>query len=130
MTITLAALTLACCVGAVTAGPAPALEPAWADCNTHGRLTHTYTAAQLQDSLAHMPADVLEYTNCSDVLHQALQAELANLRASGGAGGSGGSFLPTPVIVVLVILLLAAGGLGAVALRRRREDAGGGETNR
>src|SRR5579859_1268514 len=103
MWIACAVLTLALSgAGALAAGPSLALEPAWQDCNLHERLTHNYTPSQIQDSLAHMPADVLQYSNCYDVLHQALAADLAKLRAA-GSGGSGGSFLPTPVLIVLVL---------------------------
>jgi hypothetical protein len=123
MTIALAVLALALSwAGALGAGPSQALEPAWADCNTNGRLTHHYSASQLQGALVSMPADIREYTNCSDVLQQALRVEL---HGGSGSGGSGGSFLPTPVVVVLVVLLLAAAGLGAVALRRRRDGDDG-----
>jgi hypothetical protein len=124
MTIALAVLALALIwAGTIGTGSGQALEPAWADCNANARLTHHYTASQLQSALVSMPADVREYTNCNDVLQAALRAELGG--GAGGSGGSGGSFLPTPVVVVLVVLLLAAAGLGAVALRRRREGGDG-----
>jgi hypothetical protein len=68
-----------------------------------------------------MPADVREYSDCSDVLHRALIAELAAAHGGSGGGGSsgGGSVLPAPVIGVLAALVVAAAGLGVVALRRR-----------
>src|SRR5947209_4760352 len=95
MTIALAVLALALTwAGSLGAVSAQALEPAWADCNANARLTHHYTPSQLQSALVSMPADVREYTNCNDVLQQALRAELSG---AGGSGGSGGSFLPTPV---------------------------------
>jgi hypothetical protein len=120
---TVAALTS----GALAAPAAGAsLSPVVADCNAHGRLTRTYTLAELQLALSTLPADVKEYTNCSDVISRALLAQTANHSDGGGSGGgSGGSFLPTPVIVVLVVLVLAGATFAAVAVRRRR-DAGEG----
>lgn len=115
---------------------APALaagqSPAVTDCNAHGRLTHPYTAKQLQTALSTMPADIKEYTDCYDVIQRALLAKVGAQHKSGsggavsgssGSSGSGGSFLPTPVIIVIVVLVLAAATFGALALRRR---AGGG----
>lgn len=100
-------------------GAAAGLSPPVADCNAHGQLTHSYSAAELRGALATMPADVNEYTNCHDVIQRALLAKLGKLGGSGGSGG-GGSFLPTWLLVVLVLLVLAGAGLGAVALRNRQ----------
>lgn len=113
---------------AASATPAlAATNPAVADCVAHGGLTHSYTAAQLQNGLTTMATDIKQYTDCYDVIQQALLAKLGRLPSSGAApsGGSGGSFLPTPVIAVLIALALAAAGFGAVALRRR--SGGGGQ---
>jgi hypothetical protein len=92
-----------------------------ADCNAHGRLTRTYSSAELQAALASMPADVKEYTNCYDVIQRALLGRLGRSHAAPpvSSGGSGGAFLPTPVIVGLVVLALAGGGFGVMAIRRR-----------
>jgi hypothetical protein len=91
------------------------------DCQSNGKLTGSYTHAQLSHALAVMPATVKEYTNCFDVITQAQLASVGTGHFKGGAGGgSGGSFLPTPVIVILVLLVLAAVTFGAVAIRRRR----------
>jgi hypothetical protein len=107
-------------VGCLTAGSATAagLSPPVADCDTHGYLKRSYSAAELRNALATMPADVSEYTNCHDVIQRALLAKLGKLADAGGSGG--GSFLPTWLLVVLILLLLGGAGLGAVALRNRR----------
>jgi hypothetical protein len=103
------------------AAPASAasLSQPVADCNTHNQLTHHYSVAQLRSALATMPADVKEYTNCSDVIQRALLAELGTLRGHGGSGGGGGSFLPTPVIVILAVLVVGGAAFGAYAYQRR-----------
>jgi hypothetical protein len=100
------------------ASRAAGLSAPVADCNTHAELTHHYSIAELRGALATMPADIKEYTNCSDVIQRALLAELGGLRGSGGAGSGGGSFLPTPLIVVLALLVVAGAGFGVYAWRR------------
>ncbi len=121
-------LALACAAVALaaTALAAPlasaASNPVISDCSNNGRLTHTYTLAELRHALATLPASTKEYTNCSDVLNQAIVAALRTGSYSGGSGkSSGGSFLPTPVIVILVVLILAALTFGGLAVRRRRQ---------
>jgi hypothetical protein len=42
-----------------------------ADCSDDGVLQGHYTAAQLRDARKHLPSDVAEYTDCSDVLRKA-----------------------------------------------------------
>jgi hypothetical protein len=118
---TLAGAAVALVVALLAAAPASArLSKAVADCNTHTRLTQTYTAAQLRTALNTMPADVKEYTNCYDVIQRALLADIGGIKADGGGGGGGGSsFLPTPLLIVLGVLVVAAGGLAVVARRRR-----------
>ena len=93
------------------------------DCQAHGRLTQSYTVAELQHALATLPADVKQYTDCQDVITRALDAALKN-PASGSAssGRSGGSFLPTWLIIVIVLLVLAGATVGAIAIRRRRQS--------
>jgi hypothetical protein len=121
--------TVGALTGAAFVAPAGAasLNPVVADCNAHGRLTQTYSLGELQTALSTLPADVKEYTNCSDVINRALLAQTGSHSNSGsGGGGSGGSFLPTPVIVILVLLVLAAATFGAMAVRRGREGDGGG----
>jgi hypothetical protein len=115
------ALPLAALAGSPAAASAAGLSAPVSDCNTHARLTHQYTVAQLRNALAAMPADVKEYTNCGDVIQRQLLAQLGELRGHGssGTGSGGGSFLPTPVIVVLALLVLGGAGFAAYAWRRR-----------
>jgi hypothetical protein len=106
---------------AFTAGPALAAgNQVIKDCQANGQLTGQYTLGQLRHALGILPASVKEYTNCSDVIQQAILAARHGRRGGGSGSGSGGSFLPTPVIVILVVLILAAVTFGAVAIRRRR----------
>lgn len=106
----------------LAAAPASArLSKPVADCNTHTRLTQTYTAAQLRTALNTMPADVKEYTNCYDVIQRALLAQIGSTKVDGGGGdgGGGSSFLPTPLLIVLGVLVVGAGGFAVIARRRR-----------
>jgi hypothetical protein len=121
-------ISLLCAIGALygVSLPPPAvaagISPPVADCSAHGQLTRHYSPSQLRTALATMPADVAEYTNCSDVIRRALIAALGPLK-EGGSGGGGGSFLPSWVIAVFVVLVLAGAGTAAVALRNRRRAA-------
>ena len=118
-------LTVLCALGGapwaffVASAAAAGLSRPVADCDAHARLTHKYSVAQLRSALATMPADVKEYTNCGDVIQQALLAELGSLHGRGGPGQGGGSFLPTPLIVVLGLLVVGGVAFAAFATRRR-----------
>jgi hypothetical protein len=106
--------------GAVLPAPAAgaSTSPPVVDCSLHGRLTRHYSASELRNAIATMPADISEYTNCPDVIRSAL---LADLHLKGPASGDGGgSFLPAWVIAILVVLVLTGAGAGAVAMRNRR----------
>ena len=107
-------------IAVLGAAPASArLSKAVADCNTHTRLTETYSAAQLRTALNTMPADVKEYTDCYDVIQRALLADIGGIKADGGdSGGGGSSFLPTPLLIVLGVLVVAAGVFAVIARRR------------
>jgi hypothetical protein len=120
----LAAFTFA----AQSAVAASSSNPVIADCLSHpGGLTGNYTAKQLTQALQVMPAEVKEYTNCSDVINRALLSAVGKSGGQGGGtGGGSGSFLPTPVIVILVLLILGAVAFWAMAVRRRQAEAGGG----
>lgn len=107
---------LGCSLAGVASGATP--NPT-ADCSAHGRLTQQYTAAELRQALATLPADVREYTPCFDELTAALLAAVHG--GKGGGGGSGSGLLSTPVIVIVVVLVLAAATLAAIAVRRRRD---------
>jgi hypothetical protein len=56
-----------------------------------GRLTGTYTSAQIRDALEHIPDDVDQYSDCRDVLRRALlnQASSSGHHGNGGGGGGG-----------------------------------------
>jgi hypothetical protein len=96
------------------------------DCQSTGKLSHSYTLAELRHALAVMPASVKQYTSCYDVITQGILTVRSG-KKTGPTGGSGGSFLPTPVIIILVVLILAAVTFGALAIRRRRMGPDGGE---
>jgi hypothetical protein len=130
------AIVLGCAVTVLTGG-ALAVPSAWAaagnpiinDCEASGQLTHAYTLSQLRHALAVMPASVKQYTNCYDVIQQALiQARKTGSAGPAASGGSGGSFLPTPVLIILIVLVLAALGLGGLALVRRRRRPSDGRS--
>ena len=106
--------------GAASGGTA---AQAITDCNDHGRLTQSYSAQVLRQALSQMPADVREYTDCSDVIERQLLKQIGKSGAGTAGtetGSTSGSFLPTWLIVVIVVLALAAVTFGALALRRRR----------
>lgn len=100
-----------------TPASAAGLSPPVADCQLHGHLTQTYTAAQLRHGLSTMPAYIREYSGCYNVLQQALLEKIGHLK--GGTASGGSSFLPTWLIVVLAILVLGGAAFGIVALRGR-----------
>lgn len=109
---------------ALVATPASAAtNPATADCVAHAGLTHSYSAAQLQNALDSMATDVKQYTDCYDVIQQALFTKLGKTSVTGKPASStstSGSFLPVPILALLIVFAIAAAGFGAVAVRRRR----------
>jgi hypothetical protein len=111
-------------VGAASAAAPTSGAPVIADCRLHGRLTQTYSIAQLENALATMPIDVQQYTDCEDVIRTALNDALRKAGTSGSTtgGGSGGSFLPTWLIVVIIVLVLGALGFAVAAYRQRRQN--------
>jgi hypothetical protein len=62
-----------------------------------GRLTGSYTSAQIRDALEHIPDDVDQYSDCRDVLRRALLSQASNSgnndgnNNGGGGGGAGAS---------------------------------------
>lgn len=79
------ALLLALCVPSLAHASAAAVVR---DCQD-GTLDHTYSQKDYADALAHMPADVDEYTNCRDVIKR---AQLGGAGSGGGNGAGGGGF--------------------------------------
>ena len=69
------------------------------NCESNGQLTHQYTHQELAHALAVMPASVKQYTNCYDVIQQALVKGQGRTGTAGSSSSS--SFLPTSVIVIL-----------------------------
>ncbi|HET6509459.1 MAG TPA: hypothetical protein VFG42_21860 [Baekduia sp.] len=57
------------------------------DCANDGKLDKTYTQSQLADAIAHLPADVDEYSDCRDILRR---AQLNGGSSGGGSSNSGG----------------------------------------
>lgn len=86
-----------------------------------GQLTQRWSASQLRQALATMPADIREYSDCYDVIQQALLAKIGKLKG-GGTSGGGGSLLPVWLLVVLIVLVLGAVGFGIAAFRGRGRD--------
>ncbi|WP_205696661.1 hypothetical protein [Conexibacter sp. SYSU D00693] len=52
------------------------------DCGDDGKLSKTYSQAELRDALKELPTDIDEYTDCRDIIRDA---------RLGGAGGGGGN---------------------------------------
>src|ERR1700742_1790931 len=89
-------LLAALLTGAVLAVSGPAATPAFAagnpvvqDCFSHGKLTQTYTKAELRHALSVMSSYVKQYSDCQSVVQNAL-ANGGGVKAT-GAGKSGGS---------------------------------------
>ena len=117
--VLLAALALA---GALRAAPAVAagISPPVADCLKNGGLTRNYSLPELEHALHTLNAAVSEYSNCSAVIQQAIQARIGG-NLHGGNGKGGGSFLPTWLLVLLIVLVLGGAGFAGVAIRRRQD---------
>jgi hypothetical protein len=123
-------LLAALLTGAVLATSGPAAAPAFAagnpvvsDCYRHGKLTHTYTTAELHHALTVMSSYIKQYSNCQSVVETAL----ANGTVSAnGTGKSGGSSISTAVIVVIVVVVLAIAAFAGLLIRRRRRLVAGG----
>jgi hypothetical protein len=55
-----------------------------------GRLTGSYTPAQIRDARNNIPDDIDQYSDCRDVLTRALLAGAADKGGDGGSGGGSG----------------------------------------
>jgi hypothetical protein len=60
------------------------------DCSQDGHIDGHYTVQQLRNAQSHIPSDIDQYTDCRDVIAQALAQAQAG-RGGGGGGGAGGS---------------------------------------
>jgi hypothetical protein len=111
--------------GAVLAVSGPAVTPAFAagntvvsDCFSHGKLTQTYTKAELRHALAVMSSYVKQYSDCQSVVENALATGAVS--ANGTGKGGGGSSISTPAIIVIVVVVLAIVAFAGLLIRRRR----------
>ena len=105
---------------ATAAQPAfAAPSPVIADCNSHGQLTQRYSVTQLHTALATMPPEVQEYTDCYNVIQNALEAQVAGHRVDPSNGSGSGGGLSTPLLIVIILLVVGGGVLGGVAMQRR-----------
>ena len=95
------------------------------ECQSSGQLTHTFSKADLRLALSVMSAEIKQYTNCYDVVHQALINDVTVSGKAPAPKSSGGSSLSTPVIIVIVVVVLAAVVFGGLAIRRRRGGGSG-----
>jgi hypothetical protein len=121
----LAGLVLA--VSGTVATPALAAgNPVVQDCFDHGKLTQTYTKAELNRALTVMSSYVKEYSDCQSVIETALASGKLKPNGGGTGKGGGGSSISTPVIIVIVVVVLAILAFGALLIRRRRRLTGGG----
>jgi len=60
------------------------------DCSLDEQISGTYTQSDYKQALAHMPADMREYTGCYSVIQDAqLQAAAHHDTRTGGGGGGG-----------------------------------------
>lgn len=120
-TLLLATVLTATALAVSGAAAAPALaagNPVIQDCYTHGKLTQTYSKAELNRALHQMSSYIKQYTNCQTAIQNALQNP--NDVKANGTGGSGGSSISTGLIIVIVIVALAIVGFVGVLIRRRR----------
>jgi hypothetical protein len=123
-------LLAALLTGAVLAVSGPAVTPAFAagnpvvsDCFSHGKLTKTYTKAELRHALAVMSSYVKQYSDCESVVQNALATGKVTVNGGGDGGGGtggGGSSISTPVIIVIVVVVLAIVAFAGLLIRRRR----------
>ena len=118
----LLAALLTCAVLAVSgtaATPAFAAgNPVVQDCFSHGKLTQTYTKAELRHALSVMSSYVKQYSDCQSVVQNALAN--GTVSANGTGKSSGGSSISTPVIIVIVVVVLAILAFAGLLIRRRR----------
>jgi hypothetical protein len=79
-----ALLCLAAPTGALAASGSAVIR----DCTANGKITQHHSQRELRDALANLPADIEEYSNCRQLIRQAL---LGSGRGGGGSGSGGSS---------------------------------------
>jgi hypothetical protein len=126
-------LLAALLTGAVLAVSGPAATPAFAagnpvvsDCYSHGKLTQTYTKAELRHALAVMSSYIKQYSNCQSVVQSALVSGKVTVNGGGDGDSGGGSSISTAVVVVIVVVVLAIVAFAGLLIRRRRRLTGPG----
>jgi hypothetical protein len=130
-------LLAALLTGAVLAVSGPGATPAFAagnavvsDCYSHGKLTKTYTKAELRHALAVMSSYVQQYSDCQSVVQNALASGKVTVNGGGGSNnggdGGGGSSSSTAVIIVIVVVVLAIAAFVGLLIRRRRRLSAAG----
>lgn len=87
----LAALLAIVVVSLTVLAPAAQANTVIADCNDDGRLDRDYSRSELKKALENLPTDIDEYSNCRDVITQALDAKLSGRDDKRGGGGGGGA---------------------------------------
>jgi hypothetical protein len=101
-------------------GATSAVQRILAQCNANSRLTGHFTPEQLRQALAQMPADLSEYTDCTQAIRGQLLVELSHTPgARPRSEGSGGVSGTTIVIIIAIVIIL--GGTGATVLARWRQ---------
>lgn len=124
---------LLCLTGIIlfAGGPALAESPVLVDCNSHRAVTGHYSLAQLRSALAHIPADMQEYSVCPAAIQRQILIQEGRLKlkrpGSAGSRGSGGSSGALVIGIILLVIVLAGGGF-AYAARRRSVGGGGPQT--
>ncbi|QEC46277.1 hypothetical protein FSW04_00915 [Baekduia soli] len=59
------------------------------DCTDDGQLSRSYSQSDYAQALAHLPADIDEYSDCRDVIRRAQLGGAGGGSSSNGGGGSG-----------------------------------------
>jgi len=94
--ITLALVALATLlIAAAPSAHAKGYRDAIRDCYDDGQLEGHYSRHELQQALKHLPSDINEYSDCANVLRQALLAGTTR----GGGGGTGPTVPGNPALV-------------------------------
>jgi len=101
VSIALVAALILPLAGLAAAGPAIASSAGsiYRECEVNGSITGHYSRAELQQALSHIPSEVAEYSDCQDLIQQAMLSASgpthhgtgATAAAAGGNGRGGGS---------------------------------------